>query len=375
MQILELNDLSLTLYGEHGDVIRSEPAATAAQNGDLLFGDDALARSRVSPQLFNSRYLGNPTAQALASPIGAAHNLADLIYHHLKQYPLDEPLAVLTPSYFTNEQLGLFLGICQELKIGIRGFVDLGLVQSLANAPNGSCHLIDIEWHRLTLSQLQAQDGHLSVVGHRVWEGRGLNHLLEGWMGVIADQFMQRTRFDPLHRGDTEQQLFEQTYAWLQGGLNSKVSIQGTDSERELDIEVDQLRDKTQQRLEGLDLDQSVPLLLSDRVKRIPFLAENLRHIYAQVDMADSAGSLKSYLHEVCQELPIDAVTRLSKTKMRRQSDAVITPLPARVSGATHLLDDAHRAHPIGSFDLKSTPQPGEQLTLDNQSYIAIKVT
>lgn len=377
MQILELNDLSLTLYSSQGAVIRSEPAATASHNGELIFGHGALARSRISPQLFNSRYLGNPAAQVLPSPIGAAHNLADLIYHHLRDYPVEEPLAVLTPSHFSNEQLGLFLGICQELGIKIRGFVDLGLVQSLAAPLESDYHFIDIEWHRLTLSQLQARDGHLSVVGHRVWEGRGLNHLLEGWMGVVADQFMQRTRFDPLHRGDTEQQLFQQTYAWLKDGLNLRVSIQGADSDRDLDVEVERLKDKTQQRLEGLDFDPDTPLLLSDRVKGIPFLADNLKRIHDRVAEADSDRSLKSYLSEVCQELPQDAVTRLSTTRIRRHPDQVsaITPIPALSSSTTHLLDADYMAHPVAAFDLANRPQPGEQVRLNDQTYTAIAVT
>jgi deoxyadenosine/deoxycytidine kinase len=40
----------------------------------------------------------------------------------------------------------------------------------------------------------------------------GFSNLLDGWVNLIADRFVQETRFDPLHTADSEQQLYNQVY-------------------------------------------------------------------------------------------------------------------------------------------------------------------
>ncbi|NKB97994.1 MAG: hypothetical protein GKR90_05790 [Pseudomonadales bacterium] len=373
MQVLELNDQELTLYASDAQIIRSEPAAAAVVDDNLVFGDVALEQSRISPQYFNNRYLGNATAQQLPSPIGTAHNLADLVFHHLASYPLaDEPLAVLTPSHFANEQLGLLLGICQELKIDVRGFIDLSLAQTLSVGVPKAFQVLDLEWHRLSITRMESSAATVSASGHRVWEGRGLNHFIEGWMGVIADEFMQQTRFDPLHRGDSEQQLFQQAYAWLKGGLKTRISIRGNENDRELDIEPDRLKAKTFQRLEGLDLDTDLPLVLTDRALRVPFLSELVNGMHHNVVSTNTKQSIRTHIAELCEELPADSIGRLSATAIRTES-VTTTNIQTTSEAATHLLDEQHHAHLVTGI----TQEPiniGDKVTVDGTPYRAIKV-
>ena len=376
MNILELNDHELNLYDQAGTLIRSEPAAAAFKDDTLIFGEPALALSRVSPQTFNNRYLGHAAAQPLPSPIGPAHNFADLVYQHLRTYELqNKDLTILAPAYFTNEQLGLMLGICQELEINVRGFIDLGLAQMLSEAPGSSFTLIDLEWHRMTATHFSAQSGKLTVSGNRVWEGRGYNHYVEGWMGVIADEFIHRTRFDPLHTGDTEQQLFDQTAAWLQEGLATRIVVASNGDERELEIEMQRLADKTRQRLEGLDLDPNQPLLLSDRVARVPGLEPRLSELHGNVSRANSAESIRVHLPTLCAELPADKITRLS-TSTTRASPTQPTTVQSHASLATHLLDKDNVAHPMQAFGdaVQVSLKPGDSIDLAGETYQAVRV-
>ena len=375
MNILELNDHELNLYDQAGTLIRSEPAAAALKQGELIFGEPALACSRVSPQAFNNRYLGHAAAQPLPSPIGPAHNFADLVYQHLRTYELQKKdLTILAPAYFTNEQLGLMLGICQELEINVRGFIDLGLAQMLSEASGSTFTLIDLEWHRMSATHFSAQSGALAVSGNRVWEGRGYNHYVEGWMGVIADEFIHRTRFDPLHTGDAEQQLFDQTSAWLQEGVATRIVVASNGDERELEIEMQRLTDKTRQRLEGLDLDRNQPLFLSDRVTRVPGLEALLSELYGNVSRANSGESMQAHLPTLCTELPSDKITRLSTSTTR------ISPMQAAtvqsVALATHLLDKDNVAHPMQEFSdaMLVNLKPGDSIDLAGQTYQAVRV-
>ena len=373
MHVIELNDHELALYSGEGKQLKSEPAAAAVIGQELVFGTQALSQGRIHPQGFNNRYLGSTTAEPLPSPIGPAHNFADLIYQHLATYELNgETLVILTPAHFTNEQLGLMLGICQELGIAVRGFVDSPLMQSMAGVAESRFNILDIEWHRLTLTTVTQDEGYTSVENNKVWEGRGLNHLIEGWMGVIADEFMHRTRFDPLHRGDTEQQLFQQTYAWLTQDFNARIVISGSENDRELEIQRERVAEKTQQRLEGLDIDPNVPLFLTARAQSVPDLHEILRRGHQSVNRL--TGDWTSYLEEVCQELPTDRVTRLTKTASRASSVAPVIDAPVQEL-ATHLLDEDHSALPLSAFaGLDQTITVGQSVSHENKTYVAIKV-
>ena len=373
MHVIELNDHELALYSSEGKQLKSEPAAAAVVGQELVFGAQALSQGRIHPQGFNNRYLGSTTAEPLPSPIGPAHNFADLIYQHLATYELaGETLVLLTPAHFTNEQLGLMLGICQELGIAVRGFVDSPLMQSMAGVAEPRFNILDIEWHRLTLTTVTQDEGYTSVENNKVWEGRGLNHLIEGWMGVIADEFMHRTRFDPLHRGDTEQQLFQQTYAWLTQDFNARIVISGSENDRELEIQRERVAEKTQQRLEGLDIDPNVPLFLTARAQSVPDLHEILRRGHQSVNRL--TGDWTSYLGEVCQELPTDRVTRLTKTASRASSIAPVIDAPVQEL-ATHLLDEDHSALPLSAFaGLDQTITVGQSVSHESRTYVAIKV-
>ena len=129
--LLEINDWRLSCYTPQGQCIYQQAAAALAQNDQLIFGDAALAQSRVQPQTFNVQYLSRLSAEALPRPMGSAQNQADLIYYHLRsmqnEYALSD-VVVAAPAQYSDEQLGLLLGIADEAGLSIQGFVDLSLI-------------------------------------------------------------------------------------------------------------------------------------------------------------------------------------------------------------------------------------------------------
>ena len=217
MITLEVNDWQLTAWDERGECLLTQTAGASTAPGQLTFGDAALRHSRSHPQRFNNRYLYSLAADPISGDLRPAQNHADLIYHHFKQLQLpgDQPVALCVGGHVTNQQLGLLLGICQEAGMRIAGFIDAALAQSLQVPASSDYHVLDMELHRLTLSHVAVGAGHRESTQTLTLDGAGAANIIDGWMNVIADQFVQKTRFDPLHAGNTEQQLYDQVRAWL----------------------------------------------------------------------------------------------------------------------------------------------------------------
>lgn len=407
LSVLEINDLAVSLTDSSGELRYNEPAAIAWHEQQFRYGHDALAISRVLPQQFNQRYLSPPNAQPLAAALGSAQNHADLIYQHLGQLPLNdgESVLVAVPAHWTNEQLGLLLGVCEELKVSVAGFADIALSHALDLPGREQVAVLDIEQHRLVLTHCQRQGDQLQVRDHRVWEGRGFNHLFEGWLSLIADEFVQRTRFDPLHSGAAEQQLLDQVSGWTQGGNahNLRLHIERGGEPHELEIQAELLLEKLQQRMAGIELPDEIAL--THRVQGVPGLTAWLDRQCSNVALlADSSGVQRNY-ELIQQHLVADSVARImAATVSVDQAHSASPGEPSTRPSAdrslppvTHLLA-ANIAYPIQRLGLSSSRQgmvfpatapaevngqpvagpvdliPGDQVSLGEQHYLAIAI-
>ena len=114
MVYLELNDWALTVWNENGVVAYSEPAVASFLNNTLVFGLDALRTSRNQPQAFASHYLDRLSSEPLTTSLGTAQNQADLMFQQIIELGIKEDTAVIVPSNFSNEKLGIFLGIAEK---------------------------------------------------------------------------------------------------------------------------------------------------------------------------------------------------------------------------------------------------------------------
>ena len=161
MIFLDINDWQLTARTAYGPALFKEPVGASKATGKLEFGQPALQHSRSHPQQFNNKYFYSLAPDPLSGDLRPAKNHADLIYHHLVELslPEDKPLVLCVSGHLTNQQLGLLLGICQEAKLTVNGFIDLALGQSLAAPMHNDYHVLDIELHRMTLSHITVATG------------------------------------------------------------------------------------------------------------------------------------------------------------------------------------------------------------------------
>ena len=207
---------------------------------------------------------------------------------------------------------------------------------------------LDVFLQHMLLSELHITD---EIRHERSFEVRdcGFANLMDGWMNLIADRFVQETRFDPLHTAASEQQLYNQVYDWVLGAhVRTEVAFQVAHNEQQRRVEVprSQLEQKAAQRIDRLidALPNRQPLVLSARAARLPGLSDHLKRAGFELNLlaADAVAAGCNQHMELVRTVDTELrlVNRLPRTNGVLDADPESAPLP------THLLN-AHVARPI----------------------------
>ena len=274
-------------------------------------------------------------------------------------------LIAAVPGSLTNDQLGVLLGIAQEAGLAVEGFVDSAVLMASANPLPARCWLLDLHLTRACLTELHAV-GEVVRADVQEFPGCGLISCLDGWANLLADRFVQDTRFDPLHSADTEQQLFDQLYDWTQSGRAGGASeddfaaeIRHGGHERRVQVPGTALRRKLTQRFGQLaqKLPEGAPLLLAPRSAALPGLLPGLADlgIDAESLAADSLERAFARHSDRIAAGQLTLVTRLPCTRVAPEAGGDSRPR------ATHVLHE-NRAWPLGDnpFGLPRTGRAGE---------------
>jgi hypothetical protein len=293
--LFELNDYELRLFRD-GRPVASSIGCGLIADDRVTFGDAALRRFRLEPRRSNNLYWHRMNLEPL--PVtggGAAHN-ADLVYLQLGELMrqggigAEDEVVIAAPGSTTPDQLGLLLGITGELGLNVVGLIDAAVATAAAApVPDELLHL-DVSLHRATLTTLRGDAELVRTASENLTE-LGLVHILDSWVSAIADRFVAQTRFDPLSIAETEQQLYDQVYDWLEnpdGHGDIAVVIAHRDNQRRIDTPLSVLADKAAQRYRGLSRRTIVDrhVLLSHRAARLPGLQRYLEDLGASVSVA-----------------------------------------------------------------------------------------
>ncbi|MDA1074701.1 MAG: hypothetical protein O3A63_08070 [Proteobacteria bacterium] len=373
--LLELNDCDLKLH-DGSRVVYSEPAIAIVDKTEVTFGRAAQRSMRLKPQQTNQQYLSRLNADPLPVSGAGAKNHADLVYLHLKAIAdlITADVVVAVPGTLTNDQLGVFLGIAQESGISISGFVDAAVLWSNSlDLPQASCHL-DLHQTGACLTSLatgtETQRSRAETVS-----GCGLMSIVDGWVNLVADRFVQETRFDPLHSAATEQQVYDQVDRWARtpGSNDLSVQIDHQGQTRVVEVSSNALLAKLAQRLNHLvDLIPSgSTVVLTPRGGTLPGLARHLELAGANVQiLTDEALTVAFNSH---RNLLVDA-SNLRVIKALPHTGS-IRPAAAAVVPATHVLHNS-RAYPLATnpFGLPTEGAAGEVITHGGSTYQLIVV-
>jgi len=156
-------------------------------------------------------------------------------------------------------------------------------------APKRLLH-VDVSLHRAVVTELTRTDG---LARQRVDEiaELGLTNLLDAWVNVIADRFVRDARFDPLSIASTDQQVYNQLYAWLQDPARPRdfsIDIDHRGALRHTEMNIETLIDRVTPRYRMLDRHaEAATVFLSHRAARLPGLTEHLAPRAARVVLLD----------------------------------------------------------------------------------------
>ena len=355
MLVLDINDIEITVADGEAVVFR-EPGIAVVDERETVFGTAALGRSRLEPRLTHDQFWQKMNADPVNPPGRGIRNQADLVYNHMLAIKealgigADSEIAVSVPSNVTSDQLSLLLGIANEAKLKVTHFIDSAVGAASSIRLPETCVLVDIAWHRAILTQLAVGE-EVSRQGISESQTLGLASLLEGWIDVVADNFVRQTRFDPLRIAATEQQVFDQVLAHVTSqSSDSTVVVEHAGQSRSVDIDSTMLATKSSARFEafGEALGPPTTLIATPRVGRLPGCVEFLEssgHRVLVLDDAAAVAALARNANAVTQGEEVQFIRRVRSEGQIAETTAA-TAVPRGVP--THLLCGS-TAIPLGT--------------------------
>jgi len=216
---LEVNDAGLLLLRE-GERPGPESPGLAFFGGDgVLVGKAAASRARLLPRGIHDHYWDRPATEPLGPSFPDGLRCGDLAFAHLRSLrdelpgaPIEAFLAV--PGSIGRPALGLLLTLARKAGFPVVGIVDAAVAAAAYFARGDELLHLDLTRHRVVVTALEAGT-EVRRVRSQSSEGPGQAAFERALVEAIARQFVEETRFDPLHSGATEQWLHDSLPAWL----------------------------------------------------------------------------------------------------------------------------------------------------------------
>lgn len=294
MLVLDINDAEITLRRNGEELYRQPGVANVAPKTTVL-GNEALACSRLHPQQSHNEFWQRLNGDPVTPHGRGVANQADLVYlqlQHLRAASGEKrpAVVVVAPSAVTNDQFAVLLGIAAEAGFDVRAIVDASVAAASRETWEGSCGVVDVALQRATVTRVERIDTEDGPFVRRASvdeiPAAGFAGLVEGWIDVVADRFVDGTRFDPLRIANTEQQVFDQLLAGIDtGAAEFAIEVSHHDVTRRVSVSRHALAQKSTQRYELLAraLGGAGTLAVGHRVLRLPGLAGFLQEAGHQI--------------------------------------------------------------------------------------------
>ncbi|MDH3578958.1 MAG: FHA domain-containing protein [Gammaproteobacteria bacterium] len=353
-----LNDAAILVINDERILYR-EPGVALLEDDHLATGSEAYSNARLKPRRIHNRYWSDLRTEALVDPRFQHLSTADLVSRQLEQIwrraakPGDR-LAIAVPAYMNNDNLGLLLGIAMELDIGVVAMVDAAVAATRRHYEHAVPVHIDLSLHAAVLTRL-LQEGEVRVERSAVVEDCGLLNLYDSWLRVIAETFVQQSRFDPLHTAETEQMLQNNMSDWLSVAASREtvpMGIQYRGITHQAEIESLELvaaaapvYQNIVSQLRALYRAEETPAIqLSDRAARMPGLAETLKtRVGGEVFLLEPGATARGVLKRCREDRRSGGLTLLRHLPWD-QAPVEVRPSDAASQGGqpTHLLFGNH---------------------------------
>jgi len=398
---LELSDAGIMAVRELPGALPVDGASTESPGyalllkDRLLVGREAEGKARLYPLQCNNRFWDQLSTEPLNQPGMLAKSHAELAFSHLRRIwrriqSQGDELILAVPGYLQREQLGLIVSMAEELSMPLKGIVGIGLASASSLWPESMLLCVDIHLHRAEVTFMEQGD-RITQKESLTAEGKGLAFLHEAWVKVVADEFIHATRFDPLHRAESEQALYDRLPEILEAfSVHSSTTFEMTSGARsyranltrerfvhksgEVFWEIRQLVAAMEQK-HGKP-GQGVTLLLSHRLSRLPGCREMLAAVpgvrIGELEPGSAARGALALAEEFGSKAAKGPVSYLTTRPLR--SERVFTPVAPGIPRAagkrpTHILYGDH-AYPISERPLvigTGGPEDGVSLRIEGQ--------
>lgn len=376
-----LNDAGISVLSAER-VIYREPGFALLEDDKLVTGLAAFASSRIRPRRIQNSYWADLTTAALSDRQFQHLSSADLVSQQLEEIwrqaaKEGDRLVVAVPAYMNNNNLALLLGIAAELDIPIAAMVDAAVAATRREYQNGVPVHIDISLQSTILSRM-AQGGQASVERSEIVEDAGMLVLYDAWRKVIAEAFVQQSRFDPLHTAETEQVLQDRMLEWLSAASSNSVvpmEIEHRGIRHQAEIEslaIEAAAAPVYQRIAGnlralYRADETPAIQITDRAARMPGLADMLlARVGGETFLLESGATGRGLLSRCRDMQPGEGGVSLIRQLPWDQSAVQLEKLETRSQGGrpTHILYE-NTAFAIGTDAINIGSQPGEGRWID----------
>lgn len=285
------NDAGVTLLDERRIVYR-QPGFALLDGKDLVIGNAAFRRARIDPRGIQHRYWSQMSVEPLSDRRFEHLSAADLASRQLEDLWSaaggdGNDVVIAVPPYLSNDRLGLLLGIAADLGMPVAGMVDAAVAATRREYINAVPVHIEMGLHAATLTRI-GQDGMATSERTEVLDDCGVYALYDTWLRVVAEAFVNQSRFDPLHAAETEQMVLDQLARWLadashQASVVLELDYGGLSHRAEVETltlinAVAPVYQAIASRLRALYRAGETPALqVTDRVARLPGLTEHLK--------------------------------------------------------------------------------------------------
>jgi hypothetical protein len=291
---IEINDAGIAV-ADGGGVLAIEPGYAVVERDRIVTGAEAVAKARLKPRQSSNRYWNALSVEPGSAGSEIQNSAAEVAFAQLhslwKQYGEGATDAVLVvPGNYRGEQLGLVLGLAQEAGIEVRALVDSAAAASVRPYPNRQLLYVDASLYRVAATLVEQSAADASVRAEESLVTTGLASLMEAFARRISELFVRATRFDPLHRAETEQALYDKLPVWLEQ-FRDKERVVAVLAHHDEQLEVALERDTVLGVAAGFyravvqlvayhrKAGQSMVLQVSDRLATLPGLAAELARL------------------------------------------------------------------------------------------------
>lgn len=217
VHLIEIHDAGVRVLLD-GKVVCASPGVAVIEKSEVIVGRAAEARAHFEPRAVNTRFWQQLNETPLRQKNRKCRHHADLAYHHLSAVLAEagrpDEAIIAVPSTFEPQQLALLLGIAAACGLRVSGLVDYAVAALAGTAAPGAYAVAELYQHHAAVTSVR--------VGEKVRreavvsiDQSGLSRIHEACVDLIADAFLEQSRFDPLHEAATEQLLYTHLPGWL----------------------------------------------------------------------------------------------------------------------------------------------------------------